>query len=95
MPLERLLPGAGTWYHSGAPHTRVSRSVPAGGGELLGSGVGLVAVTAPLVNWVAVGIVQLPAETLMLGRCFAVYRNLVCFAIAFVITILKSFPCYH
>ena len=32
------------------------------GGELLGGGVGLIAVTALVVAWVTVGIVQLPAE---------------------------------
>lgn len=37
------------------------------GGELLQSGVSLIAVTALIVSWVSVGIVQLPAEILMLG----------------------------
>lgn len=58
------------------------------GGELLRSGVGLIAVTALLVSWVTVGLVQLPAEALLLGSRFAVLRNLLSFiaalAIAFV-----------
>ncbi len=58
------------------------------GGELLGGGVGLVAVTALLVTWVTVGIVQLPAESLMLGGRFAVYRNLVCFGVSIPIAFL-------
>jgi hypothetical protein len=46
------------------------------GGELLDRGVSLVAVTALLVSWVTVGMVQLPAEALLLGRRFALLRNL-------------------
>lgn len=61
------------------------------GGELLSGGVGLVAVTALLVSWVTVGIVQLPAESLMLGARFAVYRNLVCFFVAVVIAFLTVY----
>jgi hypothetical protein len=49
------------------------------GGELLKSGVSLFAVTALIVSWVTVGIVQLPAEALMLGIRFAIYRNMICF----------------
>jgi hypothetical protein len=52
------------------------------GGELLHSGVGLVAVTALIVSWVTVGVVQLPAESLILGVRFAVYRNALCFCSA-------------
>jgi uncharacterized membrane protein YraQ (UPF0718 family) len=54
------------------------------GGELLARGVSLVAVTALLVSWVTVGVVQLPAEALLLGRRFAILRNAWCavFAIA-------------
>jgi len=49
------------------------------GGELLAEGVSLIAVTALLVSWVTVGVVQLPAEGLVLGRRFALVRNLLCF----------------
>lgn len=49
------------------------------GGELLAGGVSLIAVTALIVAWVTVGVVQLPAESLMLGRRFAFFRNLLCF----------------
>jgi hypothetical protein len=58
------------------------------GGELLKSGVSLVAVTALIVSWVTVGIVQLPAEALMLGTRFAIYRNLICFVSAVMIAFL-------
>lgn len=45
------------------------------GGELLAQGVRLSAVTAFLVAWVTVGLVQLPAEAALLGRRFALVRN--------------------
>jgi hypothetical protein len=56
------------------------------GGELLASGVGLTAVTALMISWVTVGMVQLPAEALMLGGRFAVYRNIICFAAAIIVS---------
>jgi len=49
------------------------------GGELLNHGVSIIAVTAFILSWVTVGIVQLPAEILMLGRNFAILRNLFSF----------------
>lgn len=61
------------------------------GGELLRGGVGLVGVTALLVSWVTVGIVQLPAESLMLGGRFAITRNVVCFFTAFLIAFMTMF----
>jgi uncharacterized membrane protein YraQ (UPF0718 family) len=48
------------------------------GGELLEAGVGPAAVAALLVSWVTVGLVQLPAEALLLGRRFAILRNTWC-----------------
>ena len=61
------------------------------GGELLGGGVNLIAVTALLVTWVTVGIVQLPAEALMLGARFAVYRNIISFIAAIIIAFLTVY----
>jgi len=58
------------------------------GGELLAAGIGLMAVTALIVSWVTVGVVQLPAEMLMLGRRFALLRNLLSFASAIAIAVL-------
>ena len=37
-------------------------------GELLSFGLGIVAVTSFLIAWVTVGVVQLPAEIMMLGK---------------------------
>jgi len=61
------------------------------GGELLNSGVSLIAVTALIVSWVTVGIVQLPAEALMLGTRFAIYRNAICFFSAVAIAFLSVY----
>lgn len=58
------------------------------GGELLAAGVNLVAVTALLVSWVTVGVVQLPAEALLLGRRFALRRNALCLVFAVAIAYL-------
>ena len=59
------------------------------GGELLDQGVSLAAVTAFLVSWVTVGSIQLPAEMLILGRRFALYRNLFCFVASILVALLS------
>jgi uncharacterized membrane protein YraQ (UPF0718 family) len=61
------------------------------GGELLEQGIGIIAVTAFLVAWVTVGIVQLPAESIILGRKFAILRNLTSFIFAIIVAILTFF----
>jgi uncharacterized membrane protein YraQ (UPF0718 family) len=58
------------------------------GGELLGSGVSLIAITALLVAWVTVGIAQFPAEVLFLGTRFALFRIIICFIAAIAIAFL-------
>jgi uncharacterized membrane protein YraQ (UPF0718 family) len=58
------------------------------GGELLKYGVSLFAVTALIVTWVTVGLVQLPAEIAALGRRFALLRNGLSFILSFPIAIL-------
>ncbi len=58
------------------------------GHELLQNGVSLVAVTAFLVAWVTVGIVQLPAEIIILGKSFAVARNLSAFIMAIITAVV-------
>ena len=59
------------------------------GGELLRRGVSLLAVIAFLMTWVTIGLVQLPAEAMFLGRRFAVARNLTAFVLAIVIAMLS------
>ncbi len=58
------------------------------GGELLKQGVSFLAVTAFLVAWVTVGIIQLPAEMMILGKKFALLRNLSAFILAMIVAII-------
>jgi predicted Fe-Mo cluster-binding NifX family protein len=55
------------------------------GGEFLEYGISLFAVTALIISWVTVGIVQLPAEIAALGIRFALVRNAVSFALSLII----------
>ncbi|MFC1886418.1 NifB/NifX family molybdenum-iron cluster-binding protein [Thermodesulfobacteriota bacterium] len=65
------------------------------GGTLLEYGVSLFAVTAFIIAWVTVGVVQLPAEIAALGKRFALARNSISFvlsiAISFVTVVLLNF----
>jgi len=61
------------------------------GGEFLKEGISLVAVTAFLVSWVTVGLVQLPAESLLLGKKFAILRNVISFIFSIVVAIITAF----
>ena len=61
------------------------------GGELLEQGVSLIAITAFILTWVSVGLIQLPAESLMLGRRFAITRNIISFVTALIVAVLAIF----
>ena len=61
------------------------------GGEFLKQGISLVAVTSFLVAWVTVGLVQLPAEALLLGRRFAILRNILSFLLSIIVAIITVF----
>jgi len=61
------------------------------GGELLNHGVSLLVVTAFMVSWVTVGIVQLPSEALILGMRFTLYRNVLCFCSALAVSFLTVY----
>ena len=58
------------------------------GGEMLAQGVGLIAVTAFIVSWVTVGLIQFPAEATILGKKFTLLRNLTAFALSIVVAII-------
>lgn len=58
------------------------------GGELRFQDISMLAITALIVAWVTVGIIQLPAEALMLGKRFAIARNMISFITAIIIAIL-------
>lgn len=60
------------------------------GGEFLGAGAGLAAVTAFVVSWVTVSLVHLPAEAAVLGLRFALWRNGIAFAFAIAIGYLVA-----
>ena len=58
------------------------------GAALLNHGISLFAVTAFIITWVTVGLVQLPAEIASLGLRFALLRNVICLVLAIPIAIL-------
>ncbi len=60
------------------------------GGEMLSQGVSLLAVTAFLVSWVTVGLIQLPAESAILGKKFAILRNVTAFILSIVVAIITT-----
>jgi predicted Fe-Mo cluster-binding NifX family protein len=57
------------------------------GEELLKNGISLFAVTALIVTWVTVGLIQLPAEAAALGKKFALLRNVFSFLLSIPIAI--------
>jgi predicted Fe-Mo cluster-binding NifX family protein len=60
------------------------------GAGLLDQGVSLCGVTAFMVAWVSVGLLQLPAEITALGRRFALARIGLSFCLAMAVAILTS-----
>ncbi|MEA1924804.1 MAG: hypothetical protein U9M95_02940 [Candidatus Altiarchaeota archaeon] len=61
------------------------------GGELLKQGISLVAITAFIVAWVTVGVVQLPAEMMFLGKEYALARNLLAFISSILVALLTTY----
>ena len=59
--------------------------------KLLSSGIGIVAVTAFIISWVTVGIIQLPAESFYFGKRFALVRTLTSFIGAVAIGIIIGY----
>ncbi len=57
-------------------------------GEFAKQGVSLLAITAFIVAWVTVGIVQLPAESAILGKKFAITRNVLSFVFSIAIAVV-------
>jgi len=58
------------------------------GGEMLGYGISLFAVTALIISWVTVGIAQLPAEIMAFGSRFALIRNITSFVLSIIIAFI-------
>ncbi len=61
------------------------------GDGFIKNGVSLVAVTAFLTAWTTVGIIQLPAESIVLGKEFAIFRNLTAFVMSIITAILTVY----
>ena len=57
------------------------------GGELLHDGVSLYAVTAFILSFVTLGVVQLPLEWSLFGTHFTILRNLLSLIFAFFISV--------
>ena len=60
------------------------------GGEMLTQGISLMAIVAFIVAWVTVGIVQLPAEAMLLGKKFAISRNIISFFFAIIVALITT-----
>ena len=56
-------------------------------GELTAAGISLFAVTAFILSWVTLGVVQLPAEVEIFGLRFTFYRTLFTFFTTILVSI--------
>jgi len=61
------------------------------GGELVAVHISITAITAFILAWVTVGLISLPMEMDILGRRFAVTRNLLSFVFSIIIALLVEF----
>jgi len=61
------------------------------GGELLAIDISITAVTAFILSWVTVGLISLPAEMEILGKRFAIARNLISFIFAIIVALLVEY----
>ena len=57
------------------------------GGELLKDGVSMYGVSAFMLAWVTLGIVQLPLEASVLGIRFTILRNILAVIFTFIISV--------
>jgi len=58
------------------------------GKGFLTNGVSLIAIVAFITTWTTVGVFQLPAESLILGKKFAIARNISAFVISIVVAVI-------
>ena len=56
------------------------------GGELLKEGISLYAVTAFILSFVTLGVIQLPLEFSIFGARFTIIRNLLSIVFAFIVS---------
>lgn len=60
------------------------------GGELLDQGISLYAVSAFILSWVTLGLIQLPAEVEVFGGRFTLYRNILSFVFTMLIAVVTT-----
>ena len=60
------------------------------GGELLGQGISLYAVSAFILSWVTLGFIHLPVEAEVFGVRFTLYRNILAFGFTMLIAVLVT-----
>jgi uncharacterized membrane protein YraQ (UPF0718 family) len=60
------------------------------GGELLDQGISLYAVSAFILSWVTLGLVQIPAEIEIFGSHFTLYRNILSFIFCMLVAGMTS-----
>ncbi len=60
------------------------------GGELLDEGISMYAVTAFILSFVTLGIIQIPLEFSIFGARFTIVRNLLSFLFAIVIAYMTT-----
>lgn len=80
-------------HHRGAHRKHISREPDNrlhNSGEVLKQGVSLFAVTVFLVVWVTVGLVQLFAEAGILGKRFAITRNLLSLLLSVFVAVIVA-----
>jgi uncharacterized membrane protein YraQ (UPF0718 family) len=61
------------------------------GGELVEQGISLYAVSAFIISWVTLGLIQLPAEVEVFGGRFTLYRNILSFVFTMFIAVATTF----
>jgi len=64
------------------------------GDTFLQNNVSIIAVTSFIVSWTTVGIIQVPAESLLLGKSFAIYRNIIAFIFAIIVAFTTNLILY-
>ena len=60
------------------------------GSGFLQNGVSIIAVTSFIAAWTTVGLIQLPAESLILGKKFAFFRNSTAFLFSIIVAIVTT-----
>jgi uncharacterized membrane protein YraQ (UPF0718 family) len=58
------------------------------GGELLDKNISIAAISAFLVSWVTIGVLQIPLEISFFGKKFTFYRNIFSFIFSIIIGII-------